>query len=227
MPTGSIRTAPISTPSRREPSKREKRCPTATSGSNSRDRTYLRVIAARDGSPAAKAGLQTGDYVRAIDGKPTRDMSVFEGSRLLKGQPGSKVTVTVIRGNAADPHDLALVREKSAGPAVTSKMIGSDVGYVRVATFRAGAPEELKKQASDLAKSGAKSLVIDIRRTAEGPMENGHTAARAFVKSGTLGIKAGRDASGSARETIAAKAGDGTIELPLHAPRHDRDVWRR
>ena len=52
---------------------------------------YLRVISARDGSPAAKAGLQTGDYVRAIDGKPTRDMSVFEGSRLLRGEPGSKV----------------------------------------------------------------------------------------------------------------------------------------
>ena len=47
---------------------------------------YLRVIAARDGSPAGKAGLQTGDYVRAIDGKPTRDMSVFEGTRLLRGQ---------------------------------------------------------------------------------------------------------------------------------------------
>src|SRR5215208_4260682 len=59
---------------------------------------YLRVISARDGSPAAKAGLQTGDYVRGIDGKPTRDMSVFEGTRLLHGEPGSKVTLTVIRG---------------------------------------------------------------------------------------------------------------------------------
>ena len=47
-----------------------------------------RVISARDGSPAAKAGLQTGDYVRAIDGKPTRDMSVFEGTRLLRGAAG-------------------------------------------------------------------------------------------------------------------------------------------
>jgi len=46
---------------------------------------YLRVVAARDGSPAAKAGLQTGDYVRVIDGRPTRDMSVFEGTRLLRG----------------------------------------------------------------------------------------------------------------------------------------------
>ena len=52
---------------------------------------YLRVIAARDDSPAAKAGLQTGDYVRAIDGKPARDLSVFEGMRLLRGAPGTEV----------------------------------------------------------------------------------------------------------------------------------------
>jgi carboxyl-terminal processing protease len=72
---------------------------------------YLRVIAARDGSPAAKAGLQTGDYIRAIDGKPARDLSVFEGARLLRGEPGTKVTLTVIRGNAAEPRDFDLVRE--------------------------------------------------------------------------------------------------------------------
>jgi len=175
---------------------------------------YLRVIAARDASPAAKAGLQTGDYVRAIDGKPTRDMSVFEGSRLLRGAPGSKVVLTVIRGNAAEPHEVALVREKSSGPAVTSRTIGGDVGYIRVVSFRAGAAEELRRQAADLAKGGAKSLVIDIRRTAEGPMENGLSAARAFVKTGTLGIKAGREGV-AARETIAARAGDGAIELPV------------
>jgi carboxyl-terminal processing protease len=175
---------------------------------------YLRVIAARDGSPAAKAGLSTGDYVRAIDGKPTRDMSVFEGSRLLKGAAGSKVTLTVIRGNAADPHEVSLVREKSGGAAVTSRMIGTDVGYIRIVSFRNGAPEELKKQVGELTKTGAKALVIDLRRTAEGPLENGHAAARAFVKSGTLGIKAGREA-GTPRETIEARPGDGTIDLPV------------
>ena len=57
---------------------------------------YLRVIAARDGSPAAKAGLRTGDYVRAIDGKPTREMSVWEGMRALRGAPGTKVSLTII-----------------------------------------------------------------------------------------------------------------------------------
>lgn len=174
---------------------------------------YLRVIAARDGSPAAKAGLQTGDYVRAIDGKATRDMSVFEGSRLLRGQPGSKVTLTVIRGNAADPHDVALVREKASGSQVSGKLIG-DAGYVRIVAFRAGIAEELRRQVSDLSKAGAKSLIVDIRRTAEGPLENGIAAARLFVKSGTLAYKAGREAE-TQKETIAARSGDGAIDLPM------------
>ena len=175
---------------------------------------YLRVIAPRDGSPAARAGLQTGDYVRAIDGRPTRDMSVFEGSRLLRGAVGSKVVLTVIRGNAAEPREIPLVREKSTAPAVTSKMLGADVGYVRVASFRAGAADDLKRHAADLARGGAKSLIVDVRRTAEGPIEQGHAAARAFVKSGTLGIRAGRDAA-TTREAIAAKPGDGVIQLPV------------
>jgi carboxyl-terminal processing protease len=174
---------------------------------------YLRAIAARDGSPAAKAGLQTGDFVRAIDGRPTRDMSVFEGSRLLRGQPGTPVKLTVIRGNAAEPHDIVLVREKAAGPTVTSRLIGSDVGYLRVPTFGNGVPEELRKQSADLAKKGAKTLLIDLRRTAEGPLDNGITAARSFVKSGTLAVKAGRDKAD--RVSITAKPNEGSVDLPI------------
>jgi carboxyl-terminal processing protease len=174
---------------------------------------YLRVIAARDGSPSAKAGLQTGDFVRAIDGKPTRDMSVFEGSRLLRGQPGSKITLTVIRGNAAEPHDIALVREKPSGAAVSSRLIGADVGYVRVSTFRGSAADDLRKQSAELAKSGAKALLIDLRRTAEGPLDNGIAAARLFVKSGTLAIKAGR--AKEDRVSITARPNDAGIDLPV------------
>jgi carboxyl-terminal processing protease len=189
---------------------------------------YLRVIAARDGSPAAKAGLQTGDYVRGIDGKPTRDMSVFEGTRLLHGQPGSKITLTVIRGNAAEPHEVALVREKAAGVVVSGRAATPEVGYVRIASFRNGVVDQLKKQIADLSRAGAKSLVIDVRHTAEGPLENGIAAARLFVKSGTLVMKGGREkdkekvgeekAAGEKRadrETISAQPGDGTIELPV------------
>ena len=76
---------------------------------------YLRVIAARDGSPAARAGLRPGDYIRAIDGQSTRDTSVYAGMRMLAGKPGTKVTLAVLRGNAAEPHQVELTREELAG----------------------------------------------------------------------------------------------------------------
>src|SRR5512133_2698676 len=92
---------------------------------------YLRVIAARDLSPAAKAGLQPGDFIRAIGGKSTREMSVFEGMRGLRGAPGSKVTLLVIRGNAADPHTVDLVREPVTAADVTSRP-QDKAGYIRI-----------------------------------------------------------------------------------------------
>jgi len=174
---------------------------------------YLRVVATRDGSPGAKAGLQTGDYIRAIDGKATRDMSVFEGNRLLRGKAGSKVTLTVIRGNAADPHEIPLVREKFAGPMVVSRSLGNGVGYLRIVAFNNGIADELRRHATQLATGGAKSLIIDVRRTAEGSYENGIAAARLFVKSGTLAIKAGREKG--PREEIEAVSGDGAIATPV------------
>ncbi|HEY2432164.1 MAG TPA: S41 family peptidase [Vicinamibacterales bacterium] len=189
---------------------------------------YLRVIAARDGSPADKAGLQTGDYVRAIDGKPTRDLSVFEGMRLLRGEPGSKVTLTVIRGNAADPHEIELVRERTPGAVVSSKLLAPELGYIRIAAFGAGAPAKIHGEVDALVKGGARRLIVDIRRTAEGPFDTGLDAARLFVKTGTLAQVAGRDPqakasdkpaakvpAGSITETISAKPGDGAIELPV------------
>ncbi len=169
---------------------------------------YLRVIAARDDSPGAKAGLQTGDYVRAIDGKPARDLSVFEGMRLLRGAPGSKVTLTVIRGNAAEPRQIELVREKAPGAVVSGKMLAPDLGYIRVAAFGADATTKIRAQADLLTRSGAKELVVDIRHTAEGPFATGIEAARLFVKSGTLAMIAGRDESKTAKTGSAPAAGE-------------------
>jgi carboxyl-terminal processing protease len=84
---------------------------------------YLRAIAVRDESPAAKAGLRGGDFLRTIDGKPTREMSVYEGARLLRGAPGSKVSLVVIRGNLVDPHTMDVAREVPAGLDVASRMV--------------------------------------------------------------------------------------------------------
>src|SRR2546426_1164617 len=96
---------------------------------------YLRVIAARDNSPAAKAGLRTGDYVRAIDDTPTREMSVWEGMRRLHGAPGTKVTLTIIRGNTSDPHVVDLVRQAQPPSDVNSRTVAPGVGYLRIAAI--------------------------------------------------------------------------------------------
>src|SRR5947208_7007702 len=96
---------------------------------------YLRVIATRDNSPAAKAGLRTGDFIRMIDTQPTRDLSVWEGMRALRGTPGSTVKLTVIRGNAVDPHVIEVTREVVNAPDVTGRIAAPGVGYLRIAAF--------------------------------------------------------------------------------------------
>jgi carboxyl-terminal processing protease len=172
---------------------------------------YLRVISAREGAPGAKAGLRTGDFIRAIDGRATRDMSAYEGNRLLHGAPGTKVTLLVIRGNAADPHEVTVTRERVNGPDVTSRMADGSTGYVHVIDFDKDAPSRVKQAFESLGKSGATRYVIDLRSAARGDLDEGFATARLFVKSGTLGVKQTK----GAKETIAAQPGDGAITARL------------
>jgi carboxyl-terminal processing protease len=173
---------------------------------------YLRVIAARDGSPAAKAGLMPGDYIRAIDGQSTRDTSVYEGQRLLRGKPGTKVHLTVLRGNAAEPHEIDVAREELPAVPVRSRIAAPGVGYLRIAEFGKSTVDQIKSEVASVTKAGARNLVIDLRGTAFGDADTGLAAARLFVKTGTLGFRQDR---GKEKEAIASAAGDGSITLPV------------
>jgi carboxyl-terminal processing protease len=172
---------------------------------------YLRVLAARDNSPASRAGLRTGDYVRAINDVPTRDMSVWQGMRALRGAVGSKVTLTIFRGNAADPHVVTLSREALAPADVSGRIATPGVGYIRVPAIGPRTADQVKAQVADVSKNGATKLVIDIRRTASGTYDQGLALARLFVAKGTL---AQRETKGvPTKDTIAANPGDGSIDL--------------
>jgi carboxyl-terminal processing protease len=173
---------------------------------------YLRVVAARDDSPAAKAGIRPGDFVRLIDSRPTRDMSAFEGQRLLHGANGSKVKLTVIRGSAVEPHVVDLVREIPAAVDVKSRMQGDGIGYVRVVSFGRRAADQLRTQIAGLTKTGATKIIIDVRNTAAGDLAEGVAAARLFVGSGTLAIRESRQAG---QQKVDAAKGDGAITVPL------------
>lgn len=171
---------------------------------------YLRVIAARDGSPAAKAGLMPGDYIRAIDGQSTRDTTVYEGQRLLRGRTGTKLRLTVLRGNAVEAREIDLVREEVPSTPVKSRLAAAGVGYLRIAEFGKITPDQIKSEVSSVSKAGARSLIIDLRGTAVGDLDAGVAAARLFVKDGVLVYRQDR---GREKEAVSAAAGDGAIAL--------------
>ena len=173
---------------------------------------YLRVIASRDGSPAARAGLMAGDYIRAIDGQSTRDSTVYEGQRLLRGKAGTKVRLTVLRGNAAEPHDLELGREDLPAAPVKSRLAAPGIGYLRVAEFTKATSDQLKAEVASLSKAGATRLILDLRGTAFGETDTGLAAARLFVKSGVLTYRQDR---GKEKEAVSAATGDGAITLTM------------
>lgn len=173
---------------------------------------YLRVIAARDESPAAKAGLRPGDYIRAIDGQSTRDVSVIAGSKLLQGPAGSRVRLTVLRGNAAEPRDIELTREVLAAAPVRGRIAAPGTGYVRIAEFGTATAQQVRSEVAALSKNGATRFVIDVRGTASGDVEAGLAAARLFVPTGTLAYRQER---GQDKQALSSGSGDGTIASPV------------
>jgi carboxyl-terminal processing protease len=173
---------------------------------------YLRVIAARDGSPAAKAGLRPGDYVRSIDGQSTRDTTVFEGMRLLRGKPGTRVKLAILRGNAAEPHEVELTREAPAAAPVRGRVAGPGTGVLRIAEFTRTTAGEVKNEVAALTRNGATRVVIDLRGTATGDLDAGFDVARLFVPAGVLGFRQGR---GAEKLPVNAAAGDGAVSVPV------------
>jgi carboxyl-terminal processing protease len=173
---------------------------------------YLRIVSVRPGSSAAKAGIRTGDYIRAIDGKPTREMAAYEGLRLLHGAEGSRVKLLIIRGNAADPHEVTVARDKPSATAITTRMTDGSTGYIRVLEFKSDSPARLRQAVDALAKTGATRYVIDLRGASRGDLDDGVAAARVFVKSGsTLVVKQNKQA----KEPVTAQTGDGAVTARL------------
>jgi carboxyl-terminal processing protease len=174
---------------------------------------YLRVLGVREGSPAARARLRTGDFIRMIDDAPARDTSAFAGMRKLRGAPGSKVTLVVFRTSAADPHTITLVREALTDERATARRLPGGEAYVRLASFTSETPADLRKQIASLGQAANSGVVIDLRGTADGAPADGAQAARLFLKTGaTVATRATR---GDERTVTKAEAGDGALTMPV------------
>ena len=172
---------------------------------------YIQVVAARDGSPAATAGLRPGDYIRDIGGNPTRLMSVVRANQLLHGDDGSSVTLSVIRGNAAEPVDMTLTRGDGRSANVTSRILTPGVGYLRIAEFDDTTAGAIGSAAVRLEQEGAERLLIDLRGTATGAFETGIAATELFTDAETLIIRE----TSSAQEPVSRTDRRPTIMWPV------------
>ena len=173
--------------------------------------SFLMVVSSRPGSPAEKAGLRPGDILKSIDGRHSRPLAVSTGQRLLRGAPGSSVKLAVLRAGA-EPFDVSVVRERLSASAPRGKMLENGTGYLRVGEFPARVADDLRAQVEFLKKSGAKTLVLDLRDAAYGAPEEGVRVAEIFLKGGVVTKLAG---SKVPELVLSADAARGAWDGPL------------
>jgi carboxyl-terminal processing protease len=155
---------------------------------------FLMVVAARPGSPAEKAGLRAGDLVKSIDGRHCRPIPAVVGERLLRGAPGSTVTLGVLRAGA-DPFDVSVVRERILPTAPEGHMLDGGAGYLRVSDFTAETAEALRTRIEALKHEGATRMVLDLRDAAWGDPAMGKDVAELFLHGGPVAKEVGRTVS--------------------------------
>src|SRR5579862_9726214 len=173
---------------------------------------YAAVVAVIPGSPADKAGLQDSDIIEAIEGKSTREMSLAEIHNLLSGQPGSNVTVSVVRARRAEPEKIQITRDVVNIPPVTDKTVGDGIAEIRVDALTKGKSQEIANKIKALQKDGAKKLILDLRDCAEGDEAEGIATANLFLNHGTITYLQGQKYP---RQSFAADPAKAITTLPL------------
>ncbi|MFQ5532539.1 MAG: S41 family peptidase, partial [Candidatus Methylomirabilales bacterium] len=131
-----------------------------------RDR-HLTVVAPIDGTPADRAGIQAGDRIIRIDGKPTKDMTLMEAVRNLRGEKGTEVTVTIFR-EGKEPFDVSITREIIQVHSVRAGELGEGIGYIRVVSFQERTARDLQRELKELKEKGMRALVLDLRNNPGG-----------------------------------------------------------
>lgn len=178
---------------------------------------YLRIVDVVPDSAAAKAGLATGDVIESINKVSTRDMPLASAEMLLQGEPGSTVDIEALTlRQPNDPQTIKLTRAPLVYPAVTSKLVadssGEQTGVVSVGALLQGRSKEIGQKVQELEKQGAKRIILDLRDTAAGPVEEGAAVADLFIDSGLITYSQGQK---SRRTDINATPAGTVTKLPL------------
>ena len=154
---------------------------------------YATVVSVVPGSPADKANLNDGDIIEAIGTQDTRDISLAMIQLLLEGQPGSELTVSVVRPRKATPEKVSMTRTLMAMPPVGETMYeNSSILYLKPVVIDHDHVQQVEAKLKGMSKAGNKKILLDLRDVAAGDMAEATRLANLLLKSGTIAMLEGQ-----------------------------------
>jgi carboxyl-terminal processing protease len=154
----------------------------------------IKVVSPMDGTPAAEAGLQPGDLISALDGQPIMGLTLNEAVEKMRGEVGSAIRLTVIRGSQ-DPFDVTLKRAVIAVKSVRWELEDGKIGYVRISSFSEKTDSGLRDaitKLKDATKNNLQGLVMDLRNTPGGLLDQAISVSDDFLDKGEIVSTRGR-----------------------------------
>jgi carboxyl-terminal processing protease len=146
----------------------------------------LTVVSPIDGTPAHRAGIQSGDRIVKIDGLATKDMQLTDAVKKMRGKPATKVTISIVREGWSEPKDFEIQREQIRVHSVRPQDLGGGIAYVKLRQFQEQTAHDLDQALEKFAKDGSKALVLDLRNNPGGLLTSAVEVTEKFVEDGQL-----------------------------------------
>ena len=156
---------------------------------------FIKVVSPIDDTPAARAGLKPGDLIVRLDDTAVKGMSLSEAVKLMRGKPGSNITLTVVRDGESKPLKITITRAVIKIRSVKSRLLEPGYGYIRITQFQANTTKNMKSSLSKLAKENGgklKGVVLDLRNNPGGVLNAAISVSDAFLKKGIIVYTEGR-----------------------------------
>jgi carboxyl-terminal processing protease len=154
----------------------------------------LRIIAPIDDTPASRAGIKPGDTIVKIDGKTVEPENIDDMFKALRGDPGSKVTLTILHEKSDKPIDMPLVREKISVTSVKTRELEPGYAYIRISQFQDDTAPDLEKKLGELIRKNGpqKGAILDLRSNPGGLLTAAVGVSDDFLNAGTIVTTRGR-----------------------------------
>jgi len=179
----------------------------------------VKVVAPIDDTPAARAGILSGDVITQLDGQPIKGLTINQAVDKMRGPVNSKIRLQITRKGQDKPIDITLVRQTIKVRSVNHRKEGDDVGYIRITQFNAQAGDELKKAINDISsqipQEKLKGYILDLRNNPGGLLDQAISVSNVFLNRGEIVSTRSRDPEEMERFDAKPSDGDLTKGKPL------------